>query len=165
MKVTRRRLRTIAVLAVAGALIVVLALIAAGILVLPSTGPPAPVTVTQVCVTVLEGTNSTGYGWFGPSSYCLSGVADHYPYQQAAGSQVTMYLPTLNYNNVNETLYSVSVASPFTLVSTLPPLPYVVAPISVNPEGIDGGLAVMVLLPSTAGATLTMYVTVNALSP
>ncbi|MGA9839868.1 MAG: hypothetical protein WBF81_09435 [Thermoplasmata archaeon] len=163
MKVNRRKLWTILVAIATAVVLVILGLIGAGVLVLPASGPPAPVTVTEVCVTVLQGQTSNGTGWFGSGSYCLNGVANHYPYQQAAGTPVKIFLPILNYDSVTRTLWSVEVAAPFSFQFSLPPLPYNVTSYTVNPEGIDGGLAVQVLLPSTPGAVLVMHVTLDAL--
>jgi hypothetical protein len=162
-KISRRKWWTIAVVVGAVILVILLVLIAVGVLVLPGQGPAAPVKVQVVCVSWLQGTNSTGAPWFGTSKYCFGGVANNLPYSSAAGSVVNIPIPVLNYDTVSHTIYSVQVGPPFTLQRTSPPLPFVVASYTTNPEGIDGGLMTFVVLPSTPGAALGLNVTINAL--
>jgi hypothetical protein len=162
-KLSRRQWWTVAVIVGASVLIVLLGLIAAGILALPAQGPPAPVKVQVVCVSWLQGTNSTGYPWFGPSNYCFGGVANHLPYTSPPGSVVNIPVPVLNYDTASHTIYSVQVGPPFSLQQTVPPLPYVVTSYTTNPEGIDGGLMTFVILPSTPGLALGLNITINAL--
>jgi hypothetical protein len=162
-KLSRRQWWTVAVVVAAGLLLVLLGLIATGVLVLPAAGPPAPVKIQEVCVTWEQGTNASGDPWFGPSPYCLTGVGENLPYTSAPGSVVNIPIPVLNYDQVSHTIYSVQVGAPFVLQRTVPPLPYVVTSIRVNPEGIDGGLDTYIVLPSTPGVALGVNVTINAL--
>ncbi len=162
-KISRRQWWTVAVVVGVAVLVVILGLIAAGVLQVPPTGPAAPVKIQEVCVDWLQGTNSSGQLWFGPSPYCLTGVWNNLPYSAAAGSSVNIPIPVLNYDSVSHTIYSVQVGPPFALNRTLPPLPYVVQSYLTNPEGIDGGLMVFVQLPSTPGLTAGVNLTINAL--
>jgi hypothetical protein len=162
-KLSRRQWWTVAVVVGAGVLIVILGLIATGVLVLPPTGPAAPVQIEKVEVNWMQGSNASGDPWFGESEYNLTGVGNNLPYSSAPGSVVNIPIPVLNYDQVNHTIYSITVGAPFTLQRTLPPLPYVVASYVYNPEGIDGGLMTFVVLPSTPGVTLDLIVTINAL--
>jgi hypothetical protein len=162
-KLSRRQWWTVAVVVAVGVLIVILGLIAAGVLVIPPNGPPAPVKIQVVCVTWLQGTNASGQPWFGPSNFCLSGVGNNLPYSSAPGSAVNVPIPVLNYDQSSHTIYSVEVGPPFTLQRTLPPLPYVVNSYTTNPEGIDGGLMTFVILPSSPGEALGLNITINAL--
>ncbi len=162
-KLGRRQKWTLAVLIAVGLLVVLLGLVAAGVLRVPASGPAAPVKIQVVCVTILQGTNATGYPWFGPSPFCMSGIGYNLPYSSAAGSTVNLPIPILNLDTNNHTLYSVQVGPPFTLQQTLPPLPYEVDSFIYNPEGIDGGLMVFVTLPNSPGLSAGVNVTINAL--
>jgi hypothetical protein len=162
-KLARRQWWTVIVVVAVGLLIVILGLIAAGILVLPPTGPPAPVKISTVCVTWEQGKNASGNYWFGQNNYCYGDLAHNLPYSAAPGSTVVIPVEVLNYDSVSHTIYSAQVAPPFSVASTSPPLPYIVTSINVNPEGIDGGLLVYTVLPNSPGATLSVNVTVNAL--
>jgi hypothetical protein len=162
-KLARRQWWTIAVVVGVAVLVVLLGLIADGILVVPGVGGKAPVTIQVVCVTILQGENSSGVPWFGPSQYCFSGAGSRLPYQAAPGTVVNVPIPILNVDTVSHTLYSAQAAPPFSVQRTSPPLPYVVTSYQINPEGIDGGLMLYVVLPQTAGLTTGLNVTINAL--
>ncbi len=163
MKVRRRTLWTIGVAVAAAVLVALLALIALGVLVLPGTPGPAPVSVTSVQFTVLQGTNASGNGWLGPSSFSYSGVVNGYPFDVAPGGTFTVSVTWTNYDSNPHTIYSVSVAAPFAFSRTTPALP---ATLSANQD--DALMQIYVVAPngsSAAGASLTLFVTVNALPP
>ena len=161
-KFPRRVWWTVAVILGVVVLVILLGLIAAGVLILPTNGS-APVTIQNVCVTIQQGTNSSGYPWFGPSPFCLTPAGSHLPFSAAAGSVVNVPIPILDQDTVAHTIYSAQVAFPFTVQRTSPQLPYVVQPYTTNPEGIDGGLMIYVVLPSQPGLSTGLNVTVNAL--
>jgi hypothetical protein len=162
-RLSRRQWWTVAVVVAVGILVVILGLIAAGVLVIPPTGPAADVKIQVVCVSLIQGNNASGDPWFGASHFCLTGVGNNLPYSSPPGSSVNIPVPILNYDQVNHTIYSVQAGPPFQVQRTLPPLPYVVDSYRTNPEGIDGGLMVFVVLPSSPGAALGLNLTVNAL--
>jgi len=162
-KLAKRQWWTLAVILGALVLVVLLVSIAAGVLVLPGTGGSKPITIQEVCVKIQQGTNSSGAPWFGASAFCLTPAGSHLPFTSAAGSVVNVPIPILNYDTVAHTIYSAQVSPPFSVQRTSPALPYVVQPISSNPEGIDGGLMLYVQLPSTPGLTSGLNVTINAL--
>jgi hypothetical protein len=160
LKIKRRHLWTIAVAIVVVVLVILLALIAEGILVIPGASPPAPVTVSSVQFTLLQGTNQSGYGWFGPSNFSYTGVANGYPFVVAPGGGFTVPLVLENYDSVNHTLYSVQAATPFTYTGSSPPLP-----VSVYAHQDDAVLQLSFSAPSSPGESLTLFVTVDFLGP
>jgi hypothetical protein len=162
-KIARRQWWTIAVVVGAAVLVILLSLIAAGVLVLPPANPSAAVTIQEVCVTLQQGTNSSGAPWFGPSPFCLNPAGSHLPFTSPPGSVVNVPIPMLNYDTMAHTIYSAQVSPPFSVQRTSPALPYVVQPITTNPEGVDGGLMIYVQLPSTPGLASGINVTINAL--
>ncbi len=162
-KLARRTWWSIAVAVAAAILVIILGLIATGVLKLPAAGPAAPVKIQEVCVNIQQGNNSSGDPWFGPSDFCMTGIPNGLPLSAAAGSAVNIPIPILNYDQVSHTLYAVQVAPPFTFQRSLPPLPYVVTSYTSNPEGIDGGLMVYIVLPNDPGLSAGVNITVNAI--
>lgn len=162
-KLARRQWWTIAVVIGVAVLVILLGLIAAGVLVVSGTNPASPVTIQEVCVTIQQGTNKSGAPWFGASPFCLSPAGSHLPFTSPAGSVVNIPIPISNYDNQSHTLYSAQASPPFTVQRTSPQLPYVVGPLSSDPEGIDGGLMIYVQLPSTPGLASGVNLTINAL--
>jgi hypothetical protein len=151
-----RRAITIAIIVVAVVLVVLEALIVGGILVLNSKGP-APVTIGSVSLKVDEGQTSAGDPWFVPQ-YVNYTTDDGYPLQVAPGGSWTVDWTFLAVDNVNHTIYSVTVSAPFSLKGTVQTLPMKIAP------GSDQGLlGIEVTAPSTAGASYPVVtVTVDA---
>jgi hypothetical protein len=145
-----------------GALVIValLILIAVGVLVLPGTAPPAPVNVSSVQFTLLQGTNASGYPWFGPYTFTYTGLANGYPFSAPPGGTFTIPVILENYDNATHTIYDVTVGGPFTLKGTSPALP-------LTSPALDDNiiLNLTVVAPSNPGATLTMFVTINLLPP
>ncbi|MGC2359526.1 MAG: hypothetical protein WA691_04390 [Thermoplasmata archaeon] len=160
MKVKRRHLWTIVVAVATIILLVLLSLIALGYLVLPGAAPPAPVEVNQIDFTLDQGTNSSGYGWFGPNTFNYTGIANGYPYSVAGGAAFTVPLILENYDNNSHPIYSISVEAPFTLTGTTPVLP-VTIPALLD----DASFQLDFRAPSSPGVTLTMFVTINADMP
>jgi hypothetical protein len=159
-KLKRSQLWTIAVGVAAVILATFLALIAFGVLVLPGASPPAPVRVTQVEFTLDQGTNASGRGWFGPSTFNYTGIGYGFPYVVAPGGNFSIPLILENFDTVPHTVYSASASAPFTLTGTSPALPA-----EVRALQDDAGLQLFVKAPSTPGATLTLFITVNMLGP
>lgn len=160
MRIRRRHLWTIAVAIVAVVLALLLVFIATGILVLPTHGSPAPVSVTAVQFTVLQGTNASGLPWLGPSSFNYSGAANGYPFQVAPGAKFSVPVEWRNYDGSPHTLYSITAQSPFTFASSSPALP---ATLTAYQD--DAFMQIYVLAPNSAGAHLTLFLTINAYPP
>ncbi len=160
MKVRRRTLWTIGVAAAAAVLVVLLLLISIGVLVLPGTPAPAPVSVNSAQFTILQGTNASGNGWFGPSSFSYTGVVNGYPFKVAPGATFTVSVTWTNYDDNPHTLYSISVAAPFAFSKSSPSLPATLYALED-----DAFMQIYVVAPNSAGASLTLFVTVNALPP
>lgn len=160
MRIRRRYLWTIAVAIVAVVLALLLVLIATGILVLPSSGSPAPVSVTSVQFTVLQGTNASGLGWLGPSTFNYSGAANGYPFKVAPGATFSIPIEWRNYDGSPHTLYSITAQTPFAFSSSSPALP---ATLTAYQD--DAFMQVYVTAPNSAGASLTLFLTINAYPP
>ena len=166
MKLRRRHFWTIAVGIAAVLLVVLLSLIALGVLVLPGGSGPAPVTVTAVDFTLQQGTlsrpcgNASEPGWFGASTFMYTGVAGNPFVVVAPGGSFSVPLELENYDNNPHTLYSVQADAPFTVTSTSPTLPA-----NLYACQDDALLEIYFTAPTTAGATLTLFVMVNALGP
>lgn len=143
---------------VATILVVLLVLIALGYLVLPSS-PPATVTIEKVEWTILQGTTSQGHGWFGNSSFNWS-TADGYPVAIKAGTTFELPWSPSNLDTVSHTVYSISVSSPFSCVSSRPALPTSVPP----GDGDDGGFNFGISIPGSSSGSYTLEITVNALT-
>jgi hypothetical protein len=158
MKIKRRTWWTIGVAIAAGVLAIVLLLIAANILVLPSSSP-ATVNVNSIQFTIIQGTNASGNPWFGPSHFNYSGVYNSYPFQVATGGSFSIPVELENYDSMPHTLYSVEIAAPFTLISTDPNLPQV---IQKNTD--ETTLFVDIKAPGSAG-TDVVYMTIDTLPP
>ncbi len=162
MKLKARQIWTLAVIAGALVLVVVISLIAAGVLVLPGTPAPSPVTVTEVTVNVLQGKNASGDPWFGPSPFNYTGVANGYPYHVSPGASFTIAVSLNNVDRSNHTIYSIIAAPPFTLIGCHPnpdPTPVIVPALSD-----DVFFQLSFTAPNSAGASLGLNVTFNALT-
>jgi hypothetical protein len=157
VKVKRRHIWTIVVAIATIVLLVLLSLIALGYFVLPGAAPPAPVKVSQIDFTLDQGTNASGYGWFGPNTFTYTGIANGYPYSVAAGAAFTVPLILENYDDNPHDIYSIQVEAPFTLTGTTPILPATVAALQD-----DASFQLDFRAPSSPGATLTMFVTIDA---
>lgn len=160
MKIRKRTLYTIGVAVAVIVLAVLLLLIAEGVLILPGTAGPAPVSVNAVQYTILQGTNASGNGWFGPNQVTYSGAVNGFPYKENPGATFSVSIELRNFDSQEHTLYSVSVSAPFVFSSTTPGLPAEI------PAGTDDALLqIYVTAPSSPGTTLTLFVTLNALPP
>ncbi len=131
VKIKRRHLWTIAVATAATVLVVLLILIAAGALVVPGTSSPAPVSVTSVQFTILQGTNASGNPWFGPSTVVYTGLANGYPFTVSPGGGFSVPITFENYDSSPHTLYSISAAAPFSFAGQL-------SHSAPNAEGLPG---------------------------
>ncbi|MGI0155251.1 MAG: hypothetical protein ACREDE_03860 [Thermoplasmata archaeon] len=144
----------------AGALVILLIGIAAGILVVPGHSTPAPVQVSSVQFTLVQGTNASGNPWFGPSPVIYQGIQNGYPYSISPGKSFTVPLVLENFDTQSHTIYSISAAAPFTFTGSDPAAPVLV------PAGTDDALLQLTFTaPSSAGSTLTLFVTINFLGP
>lgn len=160
MQMRRRTLWTIAVAVVAVVLAVLLILIAFGFLVLPGSAPPAPVTISAVQFTLLQGTNASGNGWFGPSTFTYTGIYNGFPFHVSPGGSFSVPVILENFDDNPHTLYSVSVQPPFLFESTSPALPQTMVALQD-----DALLTIYAKAPSSPGETLELFVTINALPP
>jgi hypothetical protein len=160
-RLTRRQWVWTALFAVALAVLVfLLVLVGVGYLRLPSSSSSKPsVTVTAVDWTVEQGTNGHGVGWFGKNQFNYTGATGWFPPTFAAGSQLQVSWSISNFDNVNHTIYSVSVGAPFSLDHTLPVLPMTVF------VGDDGNtLGIWVTTSSSTSGSYVLDITVDALS-
>lgn len=149
---------TVAIAVAALVVVVLLMLIGLGYIVLPQQTTP-PITVTQTRYTILEGTNASGGFWFGPDQLVYPGL-NGYPTTVPPGGSFGVPIVLWNHDSANHTVYSVSVASPFTYDGSDPALPIVV------PAGEDNANFEFTLTaPSQSGVSLTVNITINALSP
>jgi hypothetical protein len=158
MKLRRRRLVSLGVVAATAVVVVLVALIGLGYLVLPQSAS-APITISETQWTILEGTNASGGYWFGPNTLSYPGL-NGYPLSVAPGSTFGVPIVLWNHDNANHTVYSVLVGLPFTYVRSDPPVPIVV------PAGEDSAsFEFWVTAPSEPGASLMVTITINALNP
>jgi len=151
----RPRIIRFAVIGVALLIVILLVLLAAGVLVFPSSSAKV-VEVTGVHWTIVQGTTSDGIGWFGPSQFNYTTV-DGYPINVSVGGTVAIPWSFSNYDVVNRTIIGVVVASPFEFVRSSPAFP-----VSVPSGTDDAFLSVTVQVPSTPGVSLDVYLTVYA---
>ena len=157
----KRRYFWYAVLGIALVVVVLLALIGLGVLVPAGGASPAPVTVSYVHWTVLQGDvgNNSSEGWFGPSEVNYT-KAEGYPHPVASGGTFTVSWVVSNAGGAAHTVYSATVAPPYSLLSTRPSLPVVV------PAGEDTAIFTFtVRAPSDPGASIPLSITVDALPP
>ncbi len=146
---------TVVGVAVAVAVVLVV-LVETGFLFAPTKGT---ITVAGVEWHIEQGTTTDGTGWFGPS-YVNTTPADGYPQSVGSGGTFQAVLTISNLDAANHTVYSVTVASPCSVVSATPELPTV-----VPGRADDWRLVVTIQLPSTSSdETLSALVTVDALS-
>jgi len=159
MSPRRRRLWEFLIAIAASVLIFLLVLIGAGILTLP-TAPPATVTVTAAQWRIIEGTSATGLGWFGPSTL-NSTAADGFPYTVSSGGVFTLDRLLSNGDDVNHTIYLVTVQPPFTIGSFTPGTPFSV------PSGEDDFVFSMTLVAPTVGSSesFSTVITLDAMGP
>ena len=162
MKIRRRHLWIICVAVATVILVVLLALIGLGVLVLPGGAPPAPVKIQEVQFSILQGRNSSGLPWFGPN-FTYSGLVNNYPFSVAPGGNFTLPVTIYNYDSVNHTVYSMSPSPPFTFDSSSPSFPWIVQPVAKSDD--SGNFDLTITAPNSAGDTLTLYITINALPP
>jgi len=153
---TLRRVIFLAIVVVAVVVVVLVALVAEGVLVLPSNSP-APVTISYVHLQILEGNGSNQLPWFGPSFINYS-AAEEYPIHVAPGGTWSVVWNFINFDSVAHTVSKVGTPTPlFTIGAIQPALPYTL------PAGNDhGALAIDVTAPSTPGATYWVTVVVDA---
>ncbi len=135
-------------------MILLVALIGLGTLRLPS-APPSSVTVSQVDWTILEGTTSTGHGWFGPGSF-NSTVSDGFPLTVAAGGSFVVAWAPVNLDVSPHTVSYASVNAPFTVDGTAPGLPCTV-PVGDDPTPFGFTIGV----PTSASGAYVLDITLN----
>jgi hypothetical protein len=153
-----RRWIAVAVAVAAILVVVLVVLISVGVLVLP-TKTSAPVTITSVELKVSQGTTGSGVPWFVPGYVNYTGV-EGYPIQVAPGTSWTVAWEFTAFDSVNHTIYRVSPSAPFVIASTNPAVPCLV------PADTDKGtLSIVVTAPSDPGATYSLTLTVDTLTP
>jgi hypothetical protein len=160
IRLRRRTLWTIAVGVAATVLVVLLILIAAGVLVVPGTASPSPVSVSSVQFTIEQGTNKSGNGWFGPNTITYTGLANGYPFRVAPGDGFSVPITFENYDSAPHTLYNITVQPPFAFAGSSPTLPQ-----TLRAYQDDAYLLIDVTAPSAPGATLTLFIFINAIPP
>lgn len=158
MKRRKGRFWTLAVVVAAVILLALVALVALGVLVLPGIGSAPALQVTEVQFTVLQGATVAGVGWFGPTSFTMSGASNGYPLQVPAGANFTVAVPLNNFDSSAHTIFSAQSGAPFTFLGSSPTFPLTVAP-------GDEVLFLTYGTPSTPGASLPLYITLNAEPP
>ena len=162
----RKRIIFTLVAIVAAFVVVLLALIVAGVLVLPS-HTPAPVTIESVSVQFLQGKTASGEWWFKVQWYNLS-TGEGYPLTVGSGATWHLQIPLTNWDSMNHTVFDVapnasSGAAGFKVVGTNPP-----TPTSVPGEGYEEGeyyLSVVVAAPSKPGTSYQVGLVLNAQTP
>jgi hypothetical protein len=159
-KLPRRTLLLTTLFAVAaGVLLILLSLIALGYLVLPG-APPPKLTVSEVQWTILQGTTSSGRGWFGPNE--TWNQSDGYPLVVREGHAFTVAWTPPNFDNQPHTVYTIFVNSPYEWLSgqSLPPLPTSVPP----GDGDEGGFQFVFVLNNVTSGAYPLEITVCALT-
>jgi hypothetical protein len=158
-RLRRRQLIWVALFSVAIAvLLLLLVLVGIGYLRLPTTAGPT-YTVTEVKWTILQGNNPENEAWFGRGVFNYTGATGWSEAPHPAGSTFLVTWTITNYDNVNRTIYSVTVNSPFLVAGTGRPLPMNVA---VGDEG--NPLVITISTTSGTSGTYVLSITVNAIS-
>ena len=148
---------TVAIGTAASVVVVLLVLIGIGVLVLPSS-PTAPVRITEVRWTILQGTTTSGIGWFGPSQFNYT--TNGFPTNETPGGSLSLAVTLANFDTQNHTVYSVVAVSPFDVSAVHPTVPRMV------PHGDDNALfQVVVTVPNQPGLSLSLQLTIDALGP
>jgi len=148
----RHPLLTVSIIAAAVVVVVLVALIAFGVLVLPSKGP-APVTIQSVHLKVIEGNTSQGDPWLEPKVVNYSS-SEGYPHTLAPGATWTVVWQFINFDDVSHNVTFVSPSAPFAKPAVVPALPYGVR------AGDEGTLTMTLTAPSTPGVTYAVTLTV-----
>jgi len=149
---TRQRLLRWGIVAAASVVAILLVLIGLGYLVLPSNSP-ADVTITAVHWTVLQGTTSSGQGWFGPSEFNYTD--NGWPAQVTPGGSIAIPWSFSMYDTTNRTIYAILVGAPFSLRYCSPSLPILTGATD------DGFVSVAVNVPSQGGLSAALSITVE----
>lgn len=157
MKFRTPRPLTLAIVAAIGVVVLLVGLIGVGVLVLPSSASPT-ITISETRYTILEGTNASGGNWFGPDQLSYPGL-NGYPTSVPAGSSFGVPIVLWNHDSANHTVYSVSVAPPFTYVRSDPALP-----ISVPAGEDNANFEFTLLAPTGSGGSIAVAITINALT-
>jgi hypothetical protein len=153
LRLRRRTIWTMAIGAVTALVVVLLVLIGLGILIIPGT-TPAPYTVSGVVVTIIQGTTSSGGGWFGSSPQNYSSLGAFAP-----GSTFVFPWTFSNFDTTSHNITSVTAAPPFSVVSVSPSLPNQV------PRGADSArLEITVRVPNDGGGSGVLMLTVSAVA-
>ena len=147
-----------AVVAAAIVVVVLVGLIAGGILVLPA-HTTSPVTISYVDLEIKQGNTSAGVPWLG-RGFINYTEAEGFPLQVAPGGTFSIVWENIiNLDDVPHTIYKVTPNPPFTIASTVPPLPDTIAVAG------EGNLGIYVGVPSTPGATYAVTLVVDAQNP
>ncbi len=154
---TRGRLLTVLVAIAAAVVVVLVGLIGAGYLRLP-TSPAPTVTISAVHWHILEGTTAGGIGWFGNSTFNYT-TGNGYPQTVRSGGSISIPWTTSNFDSANHTVYSVTTSAPFAFEGSRPALPM------VAPGGEDDVIfEFTIAIPSGTSGSFALDLTVNALS-
>ncbi len=165
----RKRLIFALVGVMAVVLTVLLVLIAAGVLVLPS-HTPAPVQIDAVAVQILQGTTATGESWFHMTWFNVSSSAEGYPVSVSPGGSWSIPIPITNWDSINHTIYDVvpsstAAAYGFKIRGTDPVTPVSVPAMGYTEPG-ENIFAIYVTTPNLPGTTYqSITIVVNALTP
>jgi hypothetical protein len=151
-RVSRHPLLTVSIIAAAIVVVVLVALIAFGVLVLPSNGPAA-VTIQSVHLKVIEGNTSQGDPWLEPNVVNYTS-AEGYPHSLAPGATWTVVWQFINFDDVSHNVTFVAPSAPFAKPAVVPSLPYGVR------AGDEGTLTMTLTAPSTPGVTYALTLTV-----
>lgn len=143
LRLTRRRFWQLAIGVATVVVVGLLVMIGLGVLVLPSTAPEK-ITISEVHWTIIQGTTSTGFGWFGPSER-IANNSSGLPLRVTLGHSFTVLLPLTDLDSVNHTIQTVTVVSPFNVMGTSPSVPALVI------SGMDDFLISVTL--GTSGAS------------
>jgi len=151
-RMSRHPLLTVSIIVAAIVVVVLVALIAFGVLVLPSNSP-APVTIQSVHLKVIEGNTSQGDPWLEPNIVNYNS-SEGYPHSLAPGATWTVVWQFINFDDASHNITFVSPSAPFAKPAVYPSLPYGVR------AGDEGTLAMTLTAPSTPGVTYALTLTV-----
>ncbi len=156
LRIQRRSIWTIALVAATALVVALLILIGLGILVIPGVNsPPGTYTVTSIEWHVIEGTTSDGQGWFGPQYFNSTGPP--YPAAVTAGGHFQVSVQFSNFDTSAHNITTVYTTPPFAVDGVTPSVP-----IRVPPATDSARITITVTAPDVSGGSGVLFLTVDA---